>query len=178
MRWWVFEDSLGRYEIDLGDSHVQCGTLRGLRLSADLELSYGVDRGSLALRELIARLYGGSPEQTVVAHGAQEALYLLYSTLLRPGDRVVTFRPGWAQSWDVPRAHRCTVDVLDLTADFGIDLDAVAESAGKGDLRMIIVNTPCNPTGRRLRPHDLAHLLAPPHHPAPYPPPHTAHFLP
>jgi aspartate/methionine/tyrosine aminotransferase len=159
MRSWVFEDSLGRYDIDLGDSHVQCGTLRGLRLSGDLELNYGVDRGSPALRELIAELYGGSPERTMVAHGAQEALYLLYSTLLRPGDRVVTFRPGWAQSWDVPRARRCTVDALDLTADFGIDLDAVAESAGKGDLRMIIVNTPCNPTGRRLRPHELERLL-------------------
>ncbi|HEY2668051.1 MAG TPA: aminotransferase class I/II-fold pyridoxal phosphate-dependent enzyme [Actinomycetota bacterium] len=159
MRSWVFEDSLGRYDIDLGDSHVQCGTLGGLRLSGDLELNYGVDRGSLALRELIAGLYGGSPEQTVVTHGAQEALYLLYRTLLRPGDRVVTFRPGWAQSWDVPRDHRCTVDVLELTGDFGIDLEAVAESVGRGDLRLVVVNTPCNPTGRRLRLHELEQLL-------------------
>src|SRR5260370_7762987 len=154
MRWWVFEDSLGRYEIDLGDSHVQCGTLRGLRLSGDLELSSGVARGSLALRELIGKLYGGSPEQTVVTHGAQEALYLLYSTLLRPGDRVVTFRPGWAQSWDVPRDQRCTVDILDLTAAFGINLEAGAASPGTAPPPFTTLHPPATP---------------PPHPP---PPPH------
>lgn len=159
MRKWVFEDSLGRYDIDLGDSHISCGTLRGLTLPDELELGYGVDRGGLQLREQIADLYQGHPDQVVVTHGAQEALYLLYSTLLRPGDRVVTFRPGWGQSWEVPVNLGCDVAVLELSADFSFNLEAVEASARDGRLRTVVVNTPCNPTGRRIRPVELDRLL-------------------
>src|SRR6185437_10971753 len=45
MRRWVFEDSLGRYDIDLGDSHVQCRRVGEFDWPAELELNYGYDRG-------------------------------------------------------------------------------------------------------------------------------------
>lgn len=159
MRRWVFEDSIGRYDIDLGDSHVQCGSLGQLRMPDNLELNYGVDRGGNRLIELVAARYGGSADRVLVTHGAQEALYLLYCTLLRPGDRVIAFRPGWQQAWDVPTRLGCRVEVHDLADDFSIDLTALAAAAGP-DLRLITVNSPCNPTGRRLRPEELAALLA------------------
>jgi aspartate/methionine/tyrosine aminotransferase len=157
MRQWVFEDSLGRFDIDLGDSHVQCGTLTQLRLPDDLELNYGVDQGCARLRELIAGRYAGSTDSVLVTHGAQEALFLVYSTLLRPGDQVITFRPGWQQSWDAPAALGARVDVLDLDADFGIDVAAVAAVA-TDRLRIIVVNSPCNPTGQVLGAGELAVL--------------------
>ncbi|MEN3357029.1 MAG: hypothetical protein V7637_1011 [Mycobacteriales bacterium] len=158
MRRWVFEDSLGRYDIDLGDSHVQCGTLGQLTLPADLELGYGTDRGGTELRAMIGDLYGRPADDVVVTHGAQEALYLVYNTLLRPGDQVVTFRPGWQQSWDAPRSLGCQVDVLDLGRDLTIDPDAVAAVAA-ANLRLIVVNTPGNPTGRQVGPAQLRALL-------------------
>jgi aspartate/methionine/tyrosine aminotransferase len=157
MRTWVFQDAYGRYDIDLGDSHVACGTLSRLRVPADVELNYGVDRGTPELVGLVAARYGGDPAQVLVTHGAQEALYLLYATLLRPGDQVVAFRPGWPQAWDVPARLGCRVDVVDLAEDFAPDLPAVAAVAGP-DLRAITVNTPANPTGRRARPDELAAL--------------------
>jgi aspartate/methionine/tyrosine aminotransferase len=159
MRRWVFEDSLGRYDIDLGDSHVKCGSLDQLSDAGGLELGYGVDRGSARLAELIAGCYGGTADHVLVTHGAQEALYLLYSTLLRPGDRVIAFRPGWQQAWDVPARFGCEVELLDLTDDFNLDLDRLA-AAGGDRLRLITVNTPSNPTGRRLRPHEFDALVA------------------
>jgi aspartate/methionine/tyrosine aminotransferase len=158
MRRWVFEDSLGRYDIDLGDSHVQCGRLRQLAIPADLELGYGVDRGGPALRGLIAGLYGLPTDRVVVAHGTQEASFLLYSTLLRPGDQVITFRPGWQQSWVVPGLLGCRVDVLDLGPELAIDPAAVAAVAGP-DLRLVVVASPNNPTGRRAGERELAALL-------------------
>jgi aspartate/methionine/tyrosine aminotransferase len=157
MRRWVFDDSAGRYDIDLGDSHVQCGMLRQLEIPADLELGYGSDRGGERLRGLIAGLYGGSPESVLVTHGAQEALYLVYDVLLRPGDRVITFRPGWQQSWDVPARKGCEVTVLDFGPGFTVDADAV-EAATGDDVRLIIVNTPCNPTGLQVRRRELVRL--------------------
>jgi len=158
MRRWVFDDSLGRFDIDLGDSHVQCGALDDLRVPVDLELNYGVDQGHIVLRELIAARYRGRGDSVLVTHGAQEALYLAYSVLLRPGDQVITFRPGWQQSWEVPPLLGATVDVLGLDADFAIDVAAVAETA-TDRLRIIVVNSPCNPTGRVVAADDLAALL-------------------
>ncbi|MGW0499098.1 hypothetical protein ACWD0Z_27840 [Streptomyces sp. NPDC003007] len=38
MRRWVFEDARGRYDIDLGDSHVDCSTVGDLPWPADLVL--------------------------------------------------------------------------------------------------------------------------------------------
>jgi aspartate/methionine/tyrosine aminotransferase len=158
MRQWVFEDSLGRFDIDLGDSHVQCGDLGDLALPARLELNYGVDRGSPELARLIAGRYGGSADRVVVTHGAQEALYLLYCTLLRPGDRVVAFRPGWQQAWDAPDRLGCEQHVLDLADDFSIDLDALEAVTERG-CALITLNTPSNPTGRRLRDGELDAIL-------------------
>lgn len=159
MNQWVFEDSLGRYDIDLGDSHVQCGTLRTLSVPADLELSYGVDRGIPELAQLVAWRYGGPADHVVVTHGAQEALYLLYCTLLRPGDRVVAFSPGWQQALEVPRRLGCEQVTLGLASDFSIDL-AELEAVAERGLRLITVNSPANPTGRRLRPDELDAIMA------------------
>jgi aspartate/methionine/tyrosine aminotransferase len=157
MRRWVFEEAAGRYDIDLGDSHVQCGTLRQLKVPADIELGYGSDRGSGHLRGLIADMYGGDADSAAVTHGSQEALYLLYRTLLRPGDQVITFRPGWQQSWVVPAQLGCRVDVIDLGPDFAINVDVVAEVIGPG-LKLIVVNTPGNPTGRLIGERELRAL--------------------
>lgn len=159
MRRWVFEDSAGRYDIDLGDSNVQCGRLRQLAVPVELELNYGYDRGSAELRELVARRYGGDPGQVVITHGAQEALYLLYCTLIRPGDRVMAFRPGWQQATEAPARLGAEVVVVELAEDFSLDLAAV-ERAATGGLRLITLNTPGNPSGRAVRAEELAALRA------------------
>ena len=159
MRRWVFEDALGRYDIDLGDSHVACGTAGDLHLPTDLELNYGVDRGTPQLARLVAERYGGDPDSVLVTHGSQEALYLLYCTLLRPGDQVIALRPGWPQAWDVPARLGCQVDVVDLAEDFSLDLATITAVAGPG-LRVITLNSPSNPTGRRIRPQELEALTA------------------
>jgi aspartate/methionine/tyrosine aminotransferase len=156
MRRWVFEDAPGRYDVDLGESHVRCGTVGQLAVPADLELDYGVSRGGSRLRGLIAGLYGGSAESVLVTHGAQEALYLALSTLLRPGDRVVTFSPGWQSAVDVPRLLGCRLDIVDLGADLTVDPATVRPGA---DLRMVVLNTPCNPTGRVVAPAALTELV-------------------
>lgn len=159
MRRWVFEDSIGKFDIDLGDSHVQCGTVGQLSVSPDLELNYGFDRGSPELTRLVAQRYGGgSSDHVVITHGAQEALYLLYCTLLRPGDRVITFQPGWPQAWQAPQLLGFQVEVLALADDFSIDVAHLEEVDPRG-LRLITMNSPANPTGRQIRPEELAALL-------------------
>lgn len=159
MQQWVFHDTPGKFDIDLSSSYVRTGRLSELTVPPDLALSYGADRGIEPLRTAIAGLYGGSAESVLVTHGAEEALFLLYCTLLTPGDQVITFRPGWQQFWDAPAMLGCRVDALDLAPDFSIDPDLVAATATDA-LRMIIVNSPANPTGRRMPAAELAGLAA------------------
>lgn len=158
MNKWVFEDTAGKYEIDLSRSYVEGGRLSELSVPEDLELGYGADRGTAELRERIAALYSGSPEEVLVTHGAQESLALLYSTLLRPGDQLITFVPGWQQSWEAPARMGCQVDAVPMYGDFAIDVEAIAALA-TDRLRIIVVNSPCNPTGRRARPEEIHGLV-------------------
>ncbi|MFC9849087.1 aminotransferase class I/II-fold pyridoxal phosphate-dependent enzyme [Streptomyces sp. NPDC060223] len=156
---WVFEDAVGRFDIDLGDSNMVPGRLDALKVPPGLELDYGHDRGLGALREAVAGLYGGAADSILITQGAQQALYLVYTALLTPGSRVIAFRPGWQQSWDVPPELGCRVELVGFRPDLSFDVEA-AEAVAGPDVRLIVANSPCNPTGRRMTEEDLRGLLA------------------
>ncbi|MEU4269742.1 aminotransferase class I/II-fold pyridoxal phosphate-dependent enzyme [Streptomyces sp. NPDC026092] len=155
---WVFEDAAGRFDIDLGDSNMVPGRLDALSVPPGLELDYGHDRGVRPLREAVAGLYGGAADQVLITQGAQQALYLVYAALLEPGSRVIAFRPGWQQSWDVPPELGSTVDLVGFRPDLSFDVEA-AEAVAGPDVRLIVANSPCNPTGRRIAEKDLRALV-------------------
>ncbi|MEU6985177.1 pyridoxal phosphate-dependent aminotransferase [Streptomyces sp. NPDC046324] len=156
---WVFEDAAGRFDIDLGDSNMVPGRLDALNVPPGLELDYGHDRGLDTLRTAVAGLYGGSAASVLVTVGAQQALYLVYAALLTPGSRVIAFRPGWQQSWDVPPEFGCKVELVGFRPDLSFDIEA-AEAVAGPDVKLIVANSPCNPTGRRIAEEDLRGLLA------------------
>ncbi|MGW1836121.1 pyridoxal phosphate-dependent aminotransferase [Streptomyces sp. NPDC002067] len=156
---WTFVDSAGRYDIDLGNSYVPSRSLSDLSVPTALTLGYGSDRGTVELRERIAGLYGGRPESVTVTHGAQEALFLLFDVLLRPGDQVIAFNPGWQPLLDLPGRLGASVTVLPYGPDLAVDAAAVTAAAGD-NLRLIALNSPCNPTGRRIPAPELRALAA------------------
>src|SRR6266566_966030 len=56
---------------------------------------HGTTEGQSILREVIARRFGGQPENVLVIAGAQQGLDLLARCLIDPGDTVVVDRPGY-----------------------------------------------------------------------------------
>ncbi|MDH4609318.1 pyridoxal phosphate-dependent aminotransferase [Pseudomonas sp. BN102] len=159
MQDWVFREALGNYDIDLGDSNAPCITIEQfLPIVARTALDYGTDRGSLALRNKIAAHYGMGISSVGIAHGAQEALYLLYRTLFRPGDHVITFAPGWKQAWRVPQDIACDVSILDYNRDLKVTSNAIKQALTV-NTRAIILNNPCNPTGKKIQPEELTAIL-------------------
>jgi len=147
---WLFAEAQGRYDIDLAESGVQFQLLGDLEIQPEWGLDYSLDRGRPELRQAIVEMYGGPSgiptENVAVTHGAQEALYLLYRTLLRSGDHVVTTSPGWQQAWEVPRHIGCDVTVLPWPPGTRFDTDALIQSLGPRT-RLIILNSPGNPSG-------------------------------
>ena len=75
---------------------------------------------------LAATYKATGPDEILVTTGAIEANYLLFNTLLDPGDHVVAVHPAYQQLYSVPRAIGCDVSLWSIRAEdgaFRYDLD-------------------------------------------------------
>jgi aspartate/methionine/tyrosine aminotransferase len=118
----------------------------------DLRLGYSEACGSAELRGLIAATYANtSPDEILVTTGAIEANFLLFNELLSAGDKVVVVSPAYQQLHGVANAIGCDVALWTLRDEggFRFDLNDLRALATPGT-RMIVVNTPHNPTGAML----------------------------
>jgi len=125
-------------------------------------LNYSEARGTHELRERIAETYHAvTADDVLVTTGAIEANYLLFNTLLQPGDRVVSVYPAYQQLYTVPEAIGCEVARLELREENGYryDLDALERLVDERT-RMIVVNTPHNPTGAAMTAAECARVYA------------------
>jgi methionine aminotransferase len=128
---------------------------------------YAPMQGAAALRERIARkvadLYGATvdPETGVtVTAGATEALFAAVTSVVHPGDRVVLFEPAYDSYVPAIRlSGGCPVFLRLKYPGYRIDWDQVRDAVA-ADTRLIIVNSPHNPTGSVLSADDLAALRA------------------
>lgn len=115
-------------------------------------LTYDETRGTKELREAIASHHrGATAENVLVTNGAIEANYLLFNTLVRPGDTVIVMFPAYQQLYSVAEAIGANIKRWELKAEKGYapdlaDLDALIDER----TRLIVINTPHNPTGAIL----------------------------
>lgn len=149
-----------RTEIDIGSSGVEdfaFGELRALLgiECADLDRILFQDSetlGGAALREALARRWcGGHTESVMVTHGSSEANFLVMLALLRPGDEVIVMAPCYQQLFAVAEAIGCRIREWPLRFDAGYrpDFDELRRLLGP-QTRMVVVNSPHNPTGAAL----------------------------
>jgi N-succinyldiaminopimelate aminotransferase len=94
-----------------------------------------------------------------VTFGATEAIAATMLGLLEPGDGVVVLEPyydSYAPAIALAGGERRLVTLR--APDFAIDLDALAAAARSA--RMLLLNSPHNPTGRVLTPDELRAIAA------------------
>ncbi|BCF86947.1 MULTISPECIES: pyridoxal phosphate-dependent aminotransferase [Paraburkholderia] len=121
------------------------GALRAA-LAAKVETLYGVH-------------YDPSTEVTVIA-SASEGLYSTISALVHPGDEVIYFEPSFDSYAPIVRLQGATPIPIKLSStDFRVDWDEVS-AAITPKTRMIIVNTPHNPTATIFSDADIERLKA------------------
>jgi aspartate/methionine/tyrosine aminotransferase len=127
-----------------------------------LPLGYSEARGTAELRGMLAATYArGDADHILVTTGAIEANFLLFNVLLSPGDHVIAPYPAYQQLYSVPRAIGCDVSLWHVGPDTGYryDIDAL-ERLLTPRTRVIVVNTPHNPTGAMMPPDDARRVYA------------------
>jgi methionine aminotransferase len=129
---------------------------------------YAPMAGVLALREAvsdkIAALHGHryDPESEItITAGGTQALMSAVLALVRPGDEVIVIEPAYDSY--VPAIElaggRPVYVPLDPADDYAVDWDRVRDAIGPRT-RLLMLNSPHNPTGRVLGADDLAALEA------------------
>jgi methionine aminotransferase len=126
---------------------------------------YAPMAGLPALREQvalkIASLYGAlvDPEQDVtITPGATEAIFCAIHAVVRPGDEVIVFDPCY-DSYDPAvrlAGGQCIHVPLD-GRDFRLDWQRLTDALSPRT-RMIVINSPHNPSGALITPDDLDRL--------------------
>jgi methionine aminotransferase len=119
------------------------------------------------LREQLAaktlRLYGRQTNpatEITVTSGATEALFSAIQALVHPGDEVIVFDPAYdAYDPAVRLAGGRAVHLPLLAPEFAVDWDRV-QAAITDRTRMIILNSPHNPTGAVLIAEDRQSLAS------------------
>jgi len=111
-----------------------------------------------AVAEKIASLYGTAydPEQEVtIVPGATYAIYTAVAALIRPGDEVILFEPTYDSYGPAVEVHGGVPVYVQLRyPDYSIDWQAV-QAAITPRTRLMIINTPHNPTATVLSAEDL-----------------------
>jgi methionine transaminase len=123
--------------------------------------------GVLALREAIAKkvdvCYGAryDPQTEIqIVSGATAGLYASLTAFVRPGDEVVLFEPCYDSYVPVIRLSGGTPVFVSLRyPDYRVDWDEVRRAITPRT-KVILVNTPHNPTGRMWTADDMRQLAA------------------
>lgn len=121
--------------------------------------------GTPALRNAIAgvidRTYRRKvdPEKEItISSGATESIYSIIAAFINSGDEVIVFDPSYDSYNPVIRLNGGVPVHINLEGpDFSVDWDLV-RSKITNRTRMIIINTPHNPSGAVLRETDLTEL--------------------
>ena len=150
--------SAGEPDFDTPDFIVEA-TRQALR---DGITRYGPAAGDPELREAVAeKLSSGngiatSPEQVLITNGGKQAIYNLFQVLLNPGDEVLLPAPYWLSYPEMAALAGAKVKLIPTQAGEGFRLDlAAVEAAIRPRSRLLVLNSPGNPTGLVMKRQEL-----------------------
>ncbi len=118
----------------------------------------GIPELRVAVSAKVGSLYHRTPDpdaEITITSGATAALFSTIHAVVRPGDEAIVFDPAY-DSYEpaVTLAGGKTIHLPLTTPDFGIDWDRLADAIGDRT-RLIIINSPHNPTGAIIDREDL-----------------------
>ena len=156
--------------IDLGAGEPDFPTPRNVKDAAEQAIEnnftrYTATSGIAPLRkaitEMMRRDFGASydPSEVLVTMGGKQAIFNAMATLLNPGDEVLIPSPYWVTFPEIVKFLSASPAFIDTEPnDFLLTARAVSDSIGPRT-RLLIINSPNNPTGRIIPPDDFREIV-------------------
>lgn len=148
------EDVISLYEEGEKD-HVRDELMKDL---FNTKLVYGYIKGSEFLKNAISKVYNARSgngdlvhkDDIVITNGAIGANFLLFYTLVNPGDKVIAVDPSYQQLTSVPNlfsANNLTKFELKYEDGYLPDMKKFKEMVQETEPKLVVINNPNNPTG-------------------------------
>ena len=114
----------------------------------NLTLKYTETPGGIKLRTEVSKLYSGvDPSQVVIFAGADEAIWVFFTAMLKPGDHIVVLWPAYEALYQLASLAGADVSLVPLEPDgWRVDVDKVRK-AFRSNTKFLVTNFPHNPTG-------------------------------
>ncbi len=158
----VYDFSLGNPNVPPPPS-VKEALLRVIQNGAASLHSYMPNAGLPQTREKLAayltREHGVklSADHVIMTCGAAGALNVILKALLNPGDEVVVPAPFFVEYGFYAENHGGVLKTVPTRSDFSLDLDALETAIGL-KTKVVLINSPNNPTGQIYRADELKEL--------------------
>ncbi len=124
-------------------------------------LAYSQPSGADGLRAAIAEMQCVNVDAVQVVTGASEALLILFWLAKEPGANVILPQPGYPPFSAIPQSLGIETRFYSIRKEngFRIDLDEIKQLADR-DTKLILINSPHNPTGATITDAELDDLHA------------------
>jgi len=146
----VFDFSLGEPDF-VTPEHICQAAIKAMR---DGHTHYTAASGTPELRTAIARWYQKTygirytADQIIVSNGAKHSLHNALAATCGPGDEVIIPTPYWVSYSDLVQMTGATFVLVPATHESGFKMTpAQLRAAITPRSRLVMLNSPCNPTG-------------------------------
>lgn len=125
---------------------------------------YTPSSGIPELRRTIANRYQGlgvpcEPNQVIVSNGAKHSIHNVLTALCGPGDEVIIPAPYWVSYSELVKLTGATSRIVKTSPEAGFKMTPEEFRAAVGpNSRLLMLNSPCNPTGSVYSPDELRGL--------------------
>ena len=118
-------------------------------------------RAALAHKLSVENGIPTQPEQVLVTNGGKQAIYNLFQVLLNPGNEVLLPAPYWLSYPEMAALAGASTRIIPTKAEegFRLDLDLLEQQITPRS-RLLVINSPGNPTGQVMTGAELEALAA------------------
>lgn len=113
-----------------------------------------------ALRVAIAEWHGLKAANVLVGNGGDELLYDIFVAWGGPGRSLLTFPPTFSvYETNAVLTNTQVINMPRNEGDWSIDVDRACERLAKGDIDIVVITNPNNPTGTMTPLEDIRRIL-------------------
>lgn len=146
----VYDFTLGEPDFDT-PAHIQDAAIKAMQAGhTHYTASGGIPELKAAICAAYRRDYGleYKPNQVVVSNGAKHSIHNVLTTLIGPGDEVIIPSPYWVSYGALVELAGGVCKIVETSEESGFRLSADQfRSAITPKTKLLLLNSPCNPTG-------------------------------